>query len=209
MPLYKSFSKGTQISIKIWKITETLGELKKGVSLEPRSLKRLLKMKSEVHQKGFLSVRHLLLEFGYKDMDLQYDRNGKPYLEDKSFVSISHSHQFAVIAVSTNFIGVDIEKQKPKIKDIARKFIGYEKKYLHEKSVNYENKLTAIWCIKESLYKLFGIPGKSFKEHFFVIPFEISDLSTVSWIQHNQFKFKYFSNFIEFEGFTLAYTFPS
>ena len=209
MPLYKSFSKGTQISVKIWKITETLGELKKGVSLEPRSLKRLLKMKSEVHQKGFLSVRHLLLEFGYKDMDLQYDRNGKPYLEDKSFVSISHSHQFAVIAVSTNFIGVDIEKQKPKIKDIARKFIGYEKKYLHEKSVNYENKLTAIWCIKESLYKLFGIPGKSFKEHFFVIPFEISDLSTVSWIQHNQFKFKYLSNFIEFEGFTLAYTFPS
>ena len=92
MPLYKSFSKGTQISVKIWKITETLGELKEGVSLEPRSLKRLLKMKSEVHQKGFLSVRHLLLEFGYKDMDLQYDRNGKPYLEDKSFVSISHSH---------------------------------------------------------------------------------------------------------------------
>ena len=86
---------------------------------------------------------------------------------------------------------------------------GVQNLHAIEKSVNYENKLTAIWCIKESLYKLFGIPGKSFKEHFFVIPFEISDLSTVSWIQHNQFKFKYFSNFIEFEGFTLAYTFPS
>ena len=38
-------------------------------------------MKAEGHQKGFLSVRRLLLQAGYSDFDLYYDDFGKPHLE--------------------------------------------------------------------------------------------------------------------------------
>ena len=64
------------------------------LTLKPESLERVLGMKSELHQRGFLSVRHLLAEFGYKDVDLFYDENGKPHLKDGKHISITHSFTF-------------------------------------------------------------------------------------------------------------------
>ena len=66
-------------------------------------------------------------------------------------------------------------------------------------------KLTAIWCVKESLYKLFATPGLSFKKHCLVIPFSMVDETTVAWIAYKNGKHRFNINFLEFEGFTCAY----
>jgi hypothetical protein len=50
-------------------------------------------MKSELHQRGFLSVRKLLQEASYNDFDLSYDELG-PHLKDGKHISITHSYQF-------------------------------------------------------------------------------------------------------------------
>ena len=166
MPLYKTLTPNSQTTVKIWKITESYEDLLKPLSLKPENLVRVQGMKSEIHQRGFLSVRHLLREFGYTDQDLFYDNNGKPYLKDGKYISITHSFTFSGVIVSNKEVGIDIEKQRDKIGVIAHKFADYEFNYLDKNAKDYIRKLTVIWGIKESLYKLFTTPGMLFKNIF-------------------------------------------
>lgn len=209
MPLYKSFSPNSQTTVKIWQITESYDHLLQAVTLKPKNMERVLRMKSELHQRGFLSVRHLLAEFGYTDADLYYDENGKPHLNDGKHISITHSFTFSGIIVSDFKVGIDIEKQRDKIGVIAHKFMEYEFQYLKKEDTDYINKLTVIWCVKESLYKLFATPGLSFLQHTLVIPFTIEEASTVAWIDYEDVKYRFNTAFFEFEGFTCAYALPS
>ena len=151
MPLYKSLVLNSQTIVKIWKISESKDFFSGQLVLKPESLERVNSMKSELHQRGFLSVRMLLAEFGYVDEDLVYDAFGKPHLKDGKHISITHSYTFSAVVVSSRPVGVDIEKQREKIIKIASKFIGYEDSYLTEKDPKLIQKLTWIWCIKESL----------------------------------------------------------
>ncbi|WP_298340134.1 4'-phosphopantetheinyl transferase family protein [uncultured Algibacter sp.] len=205
MPLYKTITPNSQTTVKVWKITESYEDLMAKVNLKSIALERVLGMKSELHQRGFLSVRHLLHEFGYTDSDLFYDENGKPHLKDGKQISITHSFNFSAVIVSDLVVGIDIEKQRDKISVIAHKFIDYEFDYLKEEASDYVKKLTVIWCVKESLYKLFATPGLSFKQHCFVIPFTIIDDETIAWIDYENKKYRYNIHFFEFEGFTCAY----
>ncbi len=208
MPLYKTITPNSQTVVKIWKITEPYDELLEPLALLSENLERVKRMKSEIHQRGFLSVRHLLRAMRYSDKDLFYDEFGKPHLKDGKHISISHSFTFSAVIISDVAIGIDVEKQRDKIKLIANKFVDYEFHYLDEGSKDYVKKLTIIWCAKESLYKLFATPGLSFKQHTLVIPFTFNESSTTSWIDYNDIKHRYRAYFIEFEGFTCAYTIP-
>ena len=205
MPLYKTIHPNSQTTVKIWKITESYNDLMLTIDLKPKSLERVLGMKSEMHQRGFLSVRHILKDFGYTDVELHYDENGKPYLNDGNYISITHSFSFSAIIISENKVGIDIEKQRDKIQLISNKFVGYELKYLDKSSEDYIRRLTLIWCIKESLYKLFATPGLSFKQHSLVIPFTFQDETTMSWIDYEEKKYRYIAHYLEFEEFTCAY----
>ncbi len=205
MPLYKTIQPNSQTTVKIWKIEESYADLIAPLDLKTESTKRVLGMKSELHQRGFLSVRHLLREFGYTDQDLYYDDYGKPHLKDGKHISITHSFTFSGVIVSNSKVGIDIEMQREKIAIIAKKFVEYEFNYLTEKDAEYVRKLTVIWGIKESLYKLFATPGMLFREHFLVIPFMLEDGETVAWIIYEDRKYRYNTWFLEFEGFTCAY----
>ena len=205
MPLYKTISPNAQTTVKIWKITESYDDLLDKVNLNSNTLERVLRMKSKLHQCGFLSVRCLLQEFGYTDSDLFYDDFGKPHLNDGKQISITHSFIFSAIIISDQKVGIDIEMQRTKIQNIAEKFVDYEFCYLNQIDINYIDKLTVIWCVKESLYKLFETPGLSFKQHCLVIPFQLTDKSTVAWIDYQTQKHRYNIEFLRFEGFTCAY----
>ena len=66
-------------------------------------------------------------------------------------LSITHSKEFSAVALSKK-VGLDIEIQQQKIKNLTSKFI-----INHTEIDNYDIKnLTNIWCIKESTYKAFG-----------------------------------------------------
>ena len=91
MPLYKTITVDSHVKVLIWKVEETEAELSKGVVLTPHCQNRVSGMKSELHRRGFLSIRHLLAVEGYVDHDLFYDDAGKPHLKDGRFISITHS----------------------------------------------------------------------------------------------------------------------
>lgn len=206
MPLYKSLDVNSQTHVKIWHISEPLDALKASLNLTKESLERVNAMKSELHQRGFLCVRKLLNSFGYTDQDLFYDNSGKPHLKDGHFISITHSYNYAAVVVSSCPVGVDIEKQRHKILNIASRFIDYESHYLNENSDKYIQKLTWIWCIKESLYKLYSKSGISFKKNFLVLPFESEKNTTKAWILEGEKRLNFEALFFEFDGFGCAIT---
>ena len=115
----------------VWQIDETENWLRQDIVLTDMCINRLEAMKSSVHRKGFLSIRHLLKALGYTPAALHYDVFGKPHLADGKFISITHSHNFAAIAVGDNPLGVDIEKERPKVQRIAPKFLSPAKPAPH------------------------------------------------------------------------------
>ena len=176
MPLYQSIAFNSNTQILIWEITETYDQLLQEVLLNEKSTLRLQGMKSEMHQRGFLSVRKLLQQAGLTDFDLYYDEMGKPHLHHQKHISITHSHQFSAIIISDVAVGIDIELQRPKISTIANKFCHSEFQYLDpEKSEEYIRKLTVIWGAKEAIFKIQNEKGISFKDHIQVHSFELED----------------------------------
>lgn len=211
MPLYKTINYNSTTKILVWKITETFEELRSQVILKPKTENRLNGMKSEMHQRAFLSVRMLLQETGFNDFDLHYDEFGKPYLYDGKHISITHSHYFSSIILSDETVGIDIELQREKIIRIADKFVNATE-LNHLKSFNTENyirKLTVKWGAKEAIFKIRNEKGISFKNHIQVNTFELNDEKTIAVLDFESIVQEFKIIFEEFENFTLVYAFEN
>ncbi|SHF85815.1 Phosphopantetheinyl transferase [Flavobacterium segetis] len=206
MPLFKSiqFNKTTQILV--WKITESYEELFYTIVLNKSNSVRLDGMKSQLHQRAFLSVRKLLQLAGYSDFDLFYDEFGKPHLSDGKHVSITHSHEFSAIIISDETVGIDIELQRDKIIKIADKFCDTEFQFLDNKKV-YIRQLTVIWGAKEAIFKIRNEKGISFKNHIKVNSFDLENKETNAELHFDNLIKKFKIHFEEIEGFTLVYAF--
>lgn len=208
MPLYKSIAVNDETHVLIWHITENEQVLNAPLTLETYSKNRLSNMKSELHRRAYLSVRHLLAIANYTDADLTYNEDGKPHLSDGVYISITHSYEYAAIILSAAPVGIDIEKQREKIIRIASKFVSdQEMEYLNASESEFMKKLTVLWGAKEAVYKLYGMPGVSFKQHIVVAPFELHTGITKSLLSFNEVQETYETDFLEFEGFTCVYTF--
>jgi 4'-phosphopantetheinyl transferase len=206
MPLHKTINFDISTQIFVWKITESYEQLFNEVSLKDSNLRRLGGMKSQLHQRGFLSVRELLQEAGYNDFDLYYDDFGKPHLKDGKHISITHSYQFSAIIVSNQRVGIDIELQREKIIKIASKFNDDDHRFLKEdKKEDYIRKLTVIWGAKESIFKIRNERGISFKEHIKVRAFEMEDTLAVAELHFDDIVKDFEIYFEEIENFILVY----
>jgi len=165
MPLFKTIDSISNCTVFVWKITETFDVLK-DIYLSERSLKRLNSMKSTAHQKGFLSIRHLLKHTGLNDDDLYYNEFGKPFLKNEQHISITHSFDFSAIVISNQLVGIDIEKNRDKIILIKHRFTDIEFDETNKDA--YIKQLTFIWGAKESMFKIHPTGGMNFKKDLIV-----------------------------------------
>ena len=196
MPLLKTIALNNYTQLLVWKITEPFNDLFRSVVLKDVSLARLESMKAESHQKGFLSVRRLLMESGYTDFDLYYDEFGKPHLKDGKHISISHSNEFSVIVLSDVNIGADLEILKDKTLLLAPRYMDVS----HLKNLNEEESLlkaTVVWGIKESVFKIKNEIGISFKDHIFENEFNLKDKKCTVELRFND----------KVESFTIVFDF--
>src|SRR3990167_4908195 len=99
MPLFKTIKPNNHTTIYVWKIEESLSNLAENMPLTVKSEERMVAMKSDLHKRGFLSVRHLLKTADYSDFDLFYNDNGKPHLTNGKHISITHSFTYSAIAI--------------------------------------------------------------------------------------------------------------
>ena len=168
MPIFKEII-SEQTQILIWKYSEEeefsadlISDEKEFENLKQKSPKRLIEKQM---------VRQMLRKI-LPNHKIRYHENGQPYLEpfDK-FVSVSHSFPYAVLAISEKKIGVDIEQVKDRIDKIKLKFLhSTEIDWLGRVESGIEH-LTAIWCIKEALFKIHSSKQWSFKEFYVVDEF--------------------------------------
>jgi phosphopantetheinyl transferase len=179
MPLFQTIQHDETTKILIWEITESLEELIEKVVLKEKTQLRLNGMKSQMHQRAFLSVRMLIQEMGFTDKDLHYDEFGKPYFDCHNYISITHSHHFAAIIISHETVGIDMELQREKILRIADKFVDTEFDYLNPNVLEeYIKKLTVVWGAKEAIFKIRNEKGISFKDHIRVGDFSLDEKQT-------------------------------
>jgi phosphopantetheinyl transferase len=208
MALYKTLTVNKATKVLIWKIEESISKLQEEIVLSENSTIRLNSMKSQLHQRGFLSIRHLLKEVGYTDADLFYDEFGKPHLKNGKYISITHSFTFSAIIVSDKFhVGIDIEKQREKILKIAHKFTPFEE---YKTIANVDaliSKLTIVWGAKESLYKIYGKKKLLFLHHIYIEDFKFAHEKTTGEIRYNGENTAYNISFLEFEGFTCVFAY--
>ncbi|CAM1360461.1 4'-phosphopantetheinyl transferase family protein [Tenacibaculum xiamenense] len=208
MPLYKTVNVNNNTKVLIWKIEESFNDLSSEINLTDASQNRVNGMKSDLHQRGFLSIRHLLKLVGYTDNDLVYDEFGKPHLKDGKYISITHSFTFTGIIVSSDTpVGIDIEKRRDKIVKIAHKFTPIEE---YKSIANHDalvSKLTIVWGAKESLYKIYGKKKLLFLNHMYIEDFSFETNQTTGKILYEGQTSEYDIKFLEIEDFTCVYAY--
>lgn len=208
MALYKTITINENSKLLFWHIEENLNQLYTGIKLTEDSIAKLDNMKSQVHKKGYLAVRHLLKVLGYTDSDLQYKNSGKPSLSDGKYITISHSHNFAAILVGDKAFGVDIEKQRDKILNIASKFTPISEYRTLANDDAIIRKLSLVWAAKESVYKSFSTKGVSFLNHIDIHDFDLGDSKTTATLEFKGKTQEYEVVFMEFEDFACSYVYP-
>jgi len=201
MPIIRTIRPNDNTVVGIWKITESIDDLSSQVVLSSKSKELLKSRKASIHKLQFLSIRAILLEFGYSDQDLSYINNS-PILNNGKKISISHSNLFSCVIISDFKVGIDVQEFNNKINTIAKKFIGYETLYVKDNDTQI---MSIIWNIKESIYKIAEIIGLDYKNHLLVIPFNINDDFTYSWLIYKKRKERYISYFFTIENYSFAY----
>ena len=176
MPIFKEII-SEQTQILIWKYSDE-EEFSADLILDEKEFENL-KQKSPKRLIEKQMVRQMLKKI-IPNHKIRYHENGQPYLEpfDK-FVSVSHSFPYAVLAISEKKIGVDIEQVKDRIDKIKHKFLNpKEIDWLNRTESGIEH-LTAIWCIKEALFKIHSSKQWSFKEFYVVDEFLLDQFSKI------------------------------
>ena len=201
MPIIRTIRPNDNTVVGIWNITESIDDLSNQVVLSSTSKELLKRRKAIIHKLQFLSIRAILLEFGYSDQDLSYINNS-PILNNEKKISISHSNLFSCVIISDFKVGIDVQEFNNRINTVAKKFIGYETLYVKDNDTQI---MSIIWNIKESIYKIANIIGLDYKTHLLVIPFNLSDNFTYSWLIYKNLKERYASYFFTIENYSFAY----
>lgn len=199
MALIKEFDINSCTKLYLWHTVEALEDLYKGLELSETCVNRLDKMKSDKMKSNFLAVRQLIKIMGYNPKSLFYNSHGKPFLEDKKKISVSHSHDYVAVIISDKEVGLDIEKLTERVLKVAYKYTNWD---INRSSMSYDNsilKLTKIWTAKESLYKTHNTPGLSLRKQINIRNFFPSDIATSGRVVETDKITHYDISFIQFE----------
>lgn len=188
MTLYsvKTFADGTCLGI--WEISEPTEILLKLKQFSDGDKKIIDSFSHEQRKKEWLCSRILTdILLGNNRYEIIYDTYNKPFIKKfnesakdlRLHISISHSRNLLAIIIGTSETGIDIELIKPKILSIQSKFVSPQEEKLITSEFP-EDQLTLFWCVKESLYKLYGKKELIFKKNIIITSGSISNKGIIS-----------------------------
>ena len=102
-----------------------------------------------------------LKEYGLneKEEEIIYGPYGKPYLQDHPsiFFSLSHSHEKAIVYISKQEAGCDIELKRKCLESVVKHHFSLEEQNCIENASDKNEAFTRIWAAKESFLKALGL----------------------------------------------------
>ena len=205
MPFLKEFIINDKTKIKLWKVM--IGELNtKELNSDEKKLLKL--KKSNILREQFLATRKVLA-LENSDYKITYDINGKPLLNSKYNISISHSHEIAAIAISDNSkIGLDVQLNENKIFNIQNKFLNKSEKSNIGDDPTVDI-LTMVWTSKESIYKAIGLKGISFSENIKIDKVIEKDKTGIGYYINGTEKVKFDLKFFYIDEYTICYAYQN
>lgn len=115
----------------------------------------LNKKRQNASAAGYLLLKEALSENGRNINNISFLETGKPIMPD-CYISVSHSADLAVCAVSRKPIGIDAEKKRNVEKrEKYRFFTQSENKYVNN-GQNPDLNFLVIWTMKEAYKKVTG-----------------------------------------------------
>lgn len=104
----------------------------------------------------------LLKGFGLAPYACTFSKNkyGKPSLVNRPDIhfNIAHSGSWIACAVSTQPVGIDVERKKEIDHSIAERFFSLDEiSFLRESPAQFQDRFFAIWALKESYIKALGM----------------------------------------------------
>ncbi|MEW6469284.1 MAG: 4'-phosphopantetheinyl transferase superfamily protein [Bacteroidota bacterium] len=181
MPLLRKKDISPGCSLAIWDIREDEEELARLAELADEDRAFLRQLGYRPRRLQWMASRILLRSLtGSTALKIAYDDFGKPFLRDSALrISISHSHGRVGLIASGQETGLDIEQVREKIYRIRMKFMS-EAELKNIGAAAAHEQLTAYWCAKESLYKLYGKKELHFREHILIDDFEYRGSGTLT-----------------------------
>ena len=202
MPIIEDFAPFPNTRILIWQITETIDILLSKIQLDNSSQQILNLKKKEIHKKQFLAIRNILELMSSEKYLVSYSELGKPYLNSKKNISVTHSGSYAALIVSDKQVGIDLEEFGEKIKKIEKKFLDVELNYPIDLSTS---NLLVYWNIKESIFKSLENKPMDFRKNIIVLPLEKENNKVKSWYINNDEIYSFCSYYKVSKNYTLAY----
>lgn len=158
----------------VWQIEEPLDQLVAQLNLREEDLQKLNGYKLESRKKEFLATRCLIKEILGVDGVVDYLDSGKPILKNSAYkISISHTKGYvAVVFSSSEFAGVDIEYPSERVARVYQRFVSPQEELFipEDKKVQY---YTMMWCLKETMYKMYDRKSSIFNINFVCHPFQL------------------------------------
>ncbi len=116
-----------------------------------------------------LLILWILTQLGLPKDAVRYSKENKPYINDALHISISHSGNYACVAISSHPLGVDLQVNLGYMPHIVKKYYSQ-----NEQDQIYQNQeeFYRIWCQKEAYIKVFGyrdlvdIPSEVYGYHY-------------------------------------------
>nr|WP_325248965.1 4'-phosphopantetheinyl transferase superfamily protein [Amylibacter sp.] len=134
--------------------------------LAPDEKARAARFVQHIHQDRFANgrnrLRHILagyLDTSPQDLQFTYGRNGKPELAGSLRFNLSHSEQYAALAVVQNVdIGLDIQQFRPVEPDVAKRFFSTaeQQELAQLPAAQWADGFYRCWTRKEAIVKALG-----------------------------------------------------
>ena len=136
---------------------------------------------------------------GTKSAHFERGKRGKPHLPNNAPFNISHAGDFAVLALSQQPVGVDLERIRPiDWQRIALRFFHPEERAYLSKSGEPEMDFFRIWTLKESYLKAEGTGFSISPASFAVLP---AGAQSARFLGETAFRF---SRLAAFPGYCLS-----
>jgi phosphopantetheinyl transferase len=191
MPIEKKYTIDRQITVGIWKLSETERFFREKTPKQDNL--KADNISNPRLRLQWLAVRHCLRSMlGNNEILIESDEYGKPHLSDTGLhISLSHSHEKVAASFGQVNHGIDIQFTHDNIARIAPKFVD-KKEYAWLDDPDNTDMHHLIWSGKEALYKAYGKKELDFKQHISVQPFDFfPETNAIGQIKKEGFEKEY------------------